>query len=101
MLTKAALARTAPAVRAQMGKSGEKFERLLALMSPDGAVNLAAALEALYPGEMLERSQAQLRQFRLELARAARNAGVELTLAGDKKTRSSPDERLLWFEGED
>jgi WD40 repeat protein/uncharacterized protein YjbI with pentapeptide repeats len=101
MLSKASLLRTAPKVRAQMGKNAEAFDRLLKISKDDGSANLATVLEALYPGTQREAALASLRQFRLNLQQSAQKAGVSLMLAGDKKTRTRAEDRLVWFEGED
>ena len=101
MLTKAALFRTGPLVRAQMGKSGSQLDQLMELVGEDGSANLARVLRAVYPGEKRERALANLGQLRLEVKKAAKKAGVSLQLSGDKKTRTPAEERLVWFEGED
>ncbi|MBZ5620423.1 MAG: NACHT domain-containing protein [Acidobacteriia bacterium] len=101
MLTKAALLRTAPLVHAQMGKSGPQLDQLVDLVAEDGPANLARVLRALYPGEKRERALANLGQFRLEVKKAAKKAGVSLQLSGDKKTRTPAEERLVWFDGDD
>ena len=101
MLTRAALLRLAPLVRARMGKSAEELDKLVGLITADGSANLAAVLLGLYPGVKQESALAKLRQFRLTLRKAAGAASVSLQLSGDGKTRSPPAERLVWFEGED
>ncbi len=101
MLTKLAVMRVAPLVREPMGKNGELFRTLLECVGEDGKANLAEVLEGLYPGEEREKALAKLGQFRLEIKKAAEKAGVSLQLGGDKKTRSEPEERTVWFVGED
>ncbi len=101
MLTKVALLRTAPQVRARMGKSAEEFDKLLAVMADDGSANLAAVLQAIYPDAQRDRALAKLRQLRLSVEKAASKAGVSLQLSGDKKTRTQTDKRLVWFNGDD
>jgi len=84
-----------------MGKSGAHFDKLISLLAADGSANLARVLKALYTGQERERALANLRQFRLDVDKAARRAGVELALSGDRKTRTPPEKRLVWFDGED
>jgi len=101
MLTRAALLRSAPLVRAKMGKNGEQLDQLVDLVTEDGSANLARVLRAVYPGEKRARALANLGQLRLEIEKAAEKAGVSLELSGDKKTRTPAEERLVWFVGED
>jgi hypothetical protein len=84
-----------------MGKSGEQFGKLLEVVAEDGSANLAAVLRTLYPGEERERALAKLRQFRINIKKAAADAGILLQLSGDTKTRTEVENRLVWFEGED
>jgi WD40 repeat protein len=101
MLTKSALLRAAPHVRAHMGKNAAHLEKLVSLAGEDGSVNLARVLRALYPRQNREKALAGLRQLRLEIKKAADEAGVSFELAGDRETRTLPEKRSVWFEGED
>ena len=101
MLSRAAVQRNAPKVRAQMGKAGEALEKLVGLLDGEGRANLAAVLESLYPDVDETRALANLRQLRLEIEKAASKAGVSFELAGDKKTRTEARKRVIWFDGED
>ena len=84
-----------------MGKSGQQFDQLIALLAADGSANLAKVLKAFYHGQERKRALASLRQFRLVVAKAAKEAGISLSLSGDGKTRTPAEKRLVWFEGED
>ena len=59
MLTKTTLLRTAPLVRAEMGKSGEQLDQLVDLVAEDGSANLGRVLRAIYPGEQRQRALAK------------------------------------------
>ncbi len=101
MLTRSALAHSAAKVRRHLGKGADGLDALVPLVREGGTANLAEVLRKLYPREKDEPAQAKLRQLRLAIKRASEKAGVRLELAGDKKTRSSPDQREVWFEGDD
>lgn len=101
MLTKLALSRLFPQLRANLGKNAVHLDRIVALLSEEGEANLAQVLTSLYPGEPLEKAQANLRQFRLEVKAAAAKAAITVELKGDNKTRTHANERSVWFEGED
>ncbi|MDQ3775824.1 MAG: pentapeptide repeat-containing protein, partial [Pseudomonadota bacterium] len=101
-LSAAALARSAKALREELGKADhDRFDRLIELIGEDGAINLARALESLYPGSAREAALTSFRQFRARLKAAAREAGIELDLVVDTQTRAAPDARRAWFEGAD
>ena len=102
MLTPAAVARVFPIVRARMGRNAALVDKLIANINAEGQASLAAVLEALYPGQDREKAQANLRQLRLEIAKAAaKKPEVKFALESDNKTRSVPEDRTVWFEGED
>ncbi len=101
MLTKLALSQLIPQLRANLGKNAAHLDRIVALLSDDGEANLAKVLASLYPGEPLEKAQANLRQFRLEVKAAAVKAAITIELKGDTKTRTPANQRWVWFEGED
>ena len=102
MLTPAAIVRVRPIVRARIGRNAALADILIANINAEGEANLAAVLEALYPGQDREKAQANLPQLRLEIAKAAaKKPEVKFVLEGDTKTRSAPEERTVCFEGED
>ena len=101
MMRKAAAERCAAKLRPHLGRAAQALEFLLQVTDDDGSANLAIVLGALYPGAEQDRALASLRQFRLSLQRASNKAGLKFQLGGDTKTRSAPEQRSVWFEGED
>ncbi|MGI8426513.1 MAG: TIR domain-containing protein [Actinomycetota bacterium] len=101
-LSAATLARSARALREELGKADhDRLDRLVALIGQDGAINLGRALASLYPGSAREAALTGFRQFRGRLKDAAREAGLKLELVVDTQTRAAPDARRAWFEGAD
>ena len=100
-LTKTAATRCANKLRPYLGRAAELLDGLLSVAKEDGSANLGEVLQALYPGVGAERAQARLRQLRLSANRAAEKAGLDFRVSGDTKTRSTPEDRMVWFEGED
>jgi WD40 repeat protein/uncharacterized protein YjbI with pentapeptide repeats len=101
MMRKAAVERCAGKLQPHMGRTADLLKKLLQVTEEDGAANLAVVLRHLYPGVEQERALASLRQFRLALHRCAEKAGIDLELSGDTRTRSLPEQRSVWFRGED
>src|SRR5580658_8257253 len=100
--SKSALLRLTPALRPELSRADAlRLDQIVELLRPDGTVVLANVLTALYPGKGRAAAQAALRQFRLALSEAASNANVRLSLETDGLTRSTPENRTIWFEGED
>ena len=101
-LSAAALVRSSKALREELGKADhDRFDRLIGLIGEDGAINLAHALESLYPGSARESALTGFRQFRARLKTAALEARLELELVVDTQTRAAPDARRAWFKGID
>src|SRR5436190_1782105 len=101
MMRKAAIERCTGKLLPHLGRAASSLETLLRVTDENGSANLKAVLQALYPGVEQERALASLRQFRLALNRSAKKVGIDLRLSGDTKTRSTPEKRSVWFEGED
>lgn len=82
----------------------QRLENLLALLTNgdgDGRMRLGSALTELFPEQERTRALAAFRQFRSRLRNAAREAGVAVELKVDTQTRTAPEQRVCWFEGED
>jgi hypothetical protein len=101
MMRKAAAERCAAKLRPKMGRGAGLLDQLLRLTAEEGSANLGAVLRALYPNAEAEQALARLRQFRLALNRSAQKAGMDFRLVSDTKTRSAPEQRTVWFEGDD
>lgn len=101
MMRRAAAERCAAKLRPQMGRGAGLMHQLLGLTAEDGSANLGAVLRALYPSAEVDQALANLRQVCLALNRSAQKAGMDFRLVSDTKTRSAPEERTVWFEGDD
>ncbi|MEM9367345.1 MAG: TIR domain-containing protein [Planctomycetota bacterium] len=85
------------------GKDGQRLEQLLALSSGP-TVPLSTALQTLFPdkweqGEIKQAQQA-LTNLKGRLNGLAEEEGLSFRLQVDSKTRSKPQQRACWFEGE-
>ena len=102
MLRPSAIARSFALLCPRMGRNAALVEKIIGLVNADGEANLAAVLRALYPDAEREPAQAKLRQLRAEIAKAAaKKPELKFALEGDSKTRSEPEQRTVWFFGED
>jgi hypothetical protein len=101
MVRKAAVERCVRKLQPYLGRAAGSLDQLLQVTREDGLANLGVVLRTLYPNLEQERALASLRQFRLALNRCAKKAGIAFRLSGDTKTRSAPEHRSVWFEGED
>jgi WD40 repeat protein/uncharacterized protein YjbI with pentapeptide repeats len=102
MASKAAVLRLAPLVRAKLSRANAvRLDQALNAFNEDGTAVLANVLSALYPQQSRNAALTSFRQFRAEVALAATDAGVRLSLKTDGQTRTAPEDRVAWFEAED
>jgi hypothetical protein len=78
----------------------ERLRALAGLMDGDDRISLAAALEVATPGGDTTTRQDAFRQFRATVKAATAAAGVRLEVVADGR-KTSPEQRLCWFLGED
>ena len=102
MASKSAILRLVPLVRSKLTHANAlRLDQTLNLINDTGEVALAAVLHTLYPGQKRGDALTMFRQFRKELAAAAQEAGVKLSLETDGQTRAAPADRVAWFKAED
>jgi WD40 repeat protein len=102
MASKSAVLRLTPLVRPGLSRTNaRRLDQLLKVLNDDGKAVLAVVLEALYPQQERDAALTAFRQFRREMALAAGEVGIRLTLKTDGRTRSTPSDRMVWFEAED
>ncbi len=87
----------------ELGRADQRrLEQLLERpLDPDPRIRLSEALSILYPEQSREAGLTSFRQLRNRVQAAAKEAGVPFALAADTRTRSAPEDRWCWFEGED
>jgi WD40 repeat protein len=86
----------------ELGRADQKrLEMLLDRIGPDIAIRLSEALSTLYPDQEREAALTSFRQLRSRVQAAANEKTVTFALAADTRTRSEPEDRWCWFEGED
>ncbi len=102
MASKSAVLRVVPVLREKLSQANvRRLDQILKLIKEDGRAVLAEVLNQLYSGQERERALTSFRQFRREIGKAAEAAGVRLSLETDGQTRTDPENRKVWFEGED
>src|SRR5882724_2925809 len=102
MASKSAILRIVPLLRPKLSNANAlRLDETLRLIKEDGKAVLADVLKALYPRQDRNAALTSFRQFRREVALAAKEAGVRLSLETDGQTRSTPADRVVWFEAED
>src|SRR5437867_10542279 len=102
MASKAAVLRLMPHLRPKLSRANAlRLDLTLKVIGDDGQAVLSSILDALYPRQKRDAALTAFRQFRRELAIAAEEAGVRLSLETDGQTRSAPADRVVWFEAED
>ena len=101
-LSPPAARRTAKALRDELGQADRsRLDQILKLMDADGRIRLGNVLKSLYADQPRDAGLTALRQFRARLRDAAAEAGIRLALEADSQTRTEPNRRWCWFEGED
>src|SRR5947208_2333994 len=102
MGSKSAVLRVAPLIRDKLSRANAlRLDQTLAVIHDDGKAVLADVLKALYPRQNRDAALTLFRQFRREVALAAKGAGIRLSLETDGQTRSAPADRVVWFDAED
>ena len=102
MTSRAAVLRLVPSVRGALSRANAvRLDQTVALLDDSGRAVLAQVLETLYPGQKRDAALTAFRQFRRAVDLAAEEAGVKFSLETDGQTRSEPEDRVVWFEGED
>src|SRR5205807_5379348 len=102
MSSKAAILRLVPIVRPRLSAANAlRLDQVLELISTDGKAVLADLLNTLYPRQNRHRALTSFRQFRREIVLATEKADVQFSLETDGQTRSSPNDRVVWFDVED
>ncbi|MES2208009.1 MAG: pentapeptide repeat-containing protein [Pseudomonadota bacterium] len=83
----------------------ERVKSLLGLIRPDGRMLLSDVLGVLYPNvsaDNYEPALSAFRQFRLRLKTFTEQVvNIHFVLKSDTQTRTRPDQRWCWFEGDD
>jgi WD40 repeat protein/uncharacterized protein YjbI with pentapeptide repeats len=79
----------------------QRLQALAGLIQADGRIQLSAALSALFPAKPTPDALTAFRQFRQALSAAAGDAGHHFELTSDGATRTPPEQRYCWFEGDD
>ncbi len=101
-LSPQAIRRTIPKLHDEMGRADrERLDLLLPLFQDAPEANLGTVLETLFPGMTQEAALTAFRQFRKRLKDAATDIKLNLQLEADTQTRSLPEQRSCWFEGDD
>src|SRR5713226_9692894 len=101
MASKSAILRLASILEDKLsGTNAHRLHQVLTLMNEDGNANLEMVLKTLFPRLPNDAAQTAFRQFRAEVKRASREAGVQLTIESDGQTRSLPCNRIVSFESE-
>lgn len=91
MLSKLDLTRVAERILGELGKkNAERLRTIIGVAGEDGQVVLADVLDTVYPGVARDTALAALRQFRLEVAKAAKDAGIPFSFESDSGTRRDP-----------
>ena len=101
-LSKEAVLRARSRLEPELGRINlQRFDTVAGLLDVRGRANLGAIVEQLYPDQQKASALSNFRQFRRLLREGAASAGIKLSLETDGKTRSEPEARTCWFEGED
>ncbi|TVT71965.1 MAG: toll/interleukin-1 receptor domain-containing protein, partial [Denitromonas halophila] len=101
-LSKEAVSRARSRLEPELGRVNLlRFDTVVALLDARGQANLGAVIEQLYPDQQRASALSNYRQFRRLLQVGAASAGIKLSLETDGKTRSEPETRTCWFEGDD
>src|SRR5258708_3558976 len=102
MASRAAVLRLVPLLRPNLSRANAlRLDQTIKAINDDGQAVLADILSALYPRQKRDAALTSFRQFRREVALAAEEADIRLSLETDRQTRSAPDDRVVWFEAED
>src|SRR5258707_14186709 len=102
MASKAAVLRLVPLLRPKLTRANAlRLDQTIKAINDDGQAVLADVLSALYPRQKRDAALTSFRQFRREVALAAEEAGIRLSLETDRQTPSRPAARVGWFEAKD